>query len=285
MNRKVTLCAYAKLNLYLDIVGKREDGYHELEGVMQAIDLHDRVTVYITDTPGITVTCDNPEVPTDNNSVAYKAAELFIKTSGLDSQNMLPLGVAVDIKQQIPAMAGLGGSSADGAAVLAGLNHLFDNAFSIAELCDMGVQLGADVPFCLTRGTAICRGIGEVLTPLPPIKNVYYVIVKPDYSNSTKELYEAYDLHPKMHNNKLDEFITAIKKGKFSENLHLMYNVFQSENDYKIHEELYSVGAKGTNLTGTGSAVFGVFEDFHNALAAYGKLDFPFKYIACNLSE
>jgi len=285
---ETTILAYAKLNLYLDITGKRADGYHELTGIMHTIDLSDTLHVRITDKMGISIVCDNPDVPADEGNIAYKAAELFFSELTASGIAALP-AVEIDIQKRIPVMAGMGGSSTDGAAVLRALNRLHNNVFSEAQLMKMGGVLGADVPFCLTGGTALISGIGDVLIPITPLEDVYFVIIKPTYANSTAEMFEKYDAQQlnrtdvEIDASRFESLIKSITEKKFYENASLMYNVFQEKEADKIYRELIDVGAKAAIMTGSGSAVFGVFKTFREALTAYGKLDYPFKYIACNV--
>ncbi|MDR0222936.1 MAG: 4-(cytidine 5'-diphospho)-2-C-methyl-D-erythritol kinase [Oscillospiraceae bacterium] len=264
---KITLPAYAKLNLYLDVTGKRADGYHEIESVMRAIDLHDVVTVTVTENGGdgnITVKCDDPSIPVGAENIAYRAAALFMEKSGLSFK------AEIDIRKRIPVMAGLGGSSTDGAAVLTALNRIY-NAFDAAGLSETGAALGADVPFCLTGGTALCKGAGGVITPLPSAARNFYVIIKPDFGISTKRAYEMYDR-------------LAPVSGPVSRDM--PYNAFQAL--YKdgridgICRDLINSGALGASMTGSGSAVFGVFAERAAAENACKKLDYPHKFIACD---
>jgi len=279
MNRQVTLPAPAKLNLFLDIVGKREDGYHEITGVMQSVDLSDTVTVRIYDGVNITVSCDNTDIPADSRNIAHKAATLYMRNSGLR------FWADIDIKKHIPVEAGLGGSSADGAAVLVALNRIF-GVFNSEQLLKLGMEIGADVPFCLTLGTAYVGGAGESVVPLPFIDNAVYLIIKPDYSNNTREMYEKYDAAPaEVNKSGAEGFISAVMSGKFLENAGLMYNVFGDGGSRGICRELISLGAKGAAMTGSGSAVFGVFADYGSAERAAGQMNYPFKYVATAVSK
>ncbi|MDR0197016.1 MAG: 4-(cytidine 5'-diphospho)-2-C-methyl-D-erythritol kinase [Oscillospiraceae bacterium] len=265
MNGAVTLPAYAKLNLYLDIKGKNSDGYHKIESVMREIDLADTVTVRVNDDTGgnaIVVECDNPAIPTDERNTAFRAAALFMEASGRR------FGADIDISKKIPVMAGLGGSSADGAAVLKALNGIY-NVFDDAELLKIGAVLGADVPFCLTGKAAFCEGIGDIITPLPVTEKFFYLIIQPDFKLSTKSAYEMYDRGFRGRG--------PVSRGE-------LYNVFQVLYDDGridgICRALVEKGASGASMTGSGSAVFGVFTERETAVAAYNELDYPFKFIA-----
>jgi 4-diphosphocytidyl-2-C-methyl-D-erythritol kinase len=246
----VTLPARAKLNLYLDIVGKRDDGYHNIVTEMQEIDLADTVTVTLKET-GIRVTCDNPALPTDNRNIAYRAAELF------------HTGSEIHIEKRIPVMAGLGGSSADGAAVLKGLNQLHKR-FTEIELLKIGARLGADVPFCLTGGRAKCEGIGDIITPLPDLPGQFYLIVRSDFCCDTKFAYSLYK--------------PDIKRTKPN----IFQDLYKDERIERICDELLRLGARTASMTGSGSAVFGVFGSYEQAESALNNVNYPFKIITNN---
>lgn len=259
--RALKLRAFAKLNLYLDITGRREDGYHTLETVMQSISLYDEVTVVTCPGDGITLTCSRENIPTDSRNTAYRAAELFMRASGETG------GVLLDIEKNIPSGAGMGGGSADAAAVLRGLNKIFGEPLSERQLLDIAVQVGADVPFCLVGGTKLCRGIGEQMSDFSAAEGVF-VVVKPDFSCPTGEAYKKYDRSPIPPRGGLEGFGAAMPGNYAPE----MYNVFQrlyaDERIEEICRRLVELGARGAMLTGSGSAVFGVFGDIHAAHAA-----------------
>lgn len=262
--RALKLRAFAKLNLYLDITGRREDGYHTLETVMQSISLDDEVTVVACPGDGITLTCSRDDIPTDSRNTAYRAAELFMRASGKN------VGVLLDIEKNIPSGAGMGGGSADAAAVLRGLNKIFGEPLSERQLLDIAVQVGADVPFCLVGGTKLCRGIGEQMSDFPAAEGVF-VVVKPDFGCPTGEAYRKYDSSPITPRGGLERFRAAMPEKYAPE----MYNVFQQlyadERIESICRRLVELGARGAMLTGSGSAVFGVFDDIHAAHAAQGQ--------------
>ena len=180
--------AYAKINISLDVVGKRkEDGYHLLRMIMQNIDLYDEIYVEKRK-EGITIDCNKNYVPTDSRNLAYKAAMLFKEKYNIKE------GVYINIIKNIPVSAGLAGGSTDGAAVLKLMNKLFEINASDEELMEMGLSLGADIPYCIKGGTALCEGVGEKITPLKPFKDKILVLVKPSFGVSTKEVYKAFDL-------------------------------------------------------------------------------------------
>jgi len=167
----IQLNAMAKINLGLDVVRRREDGYHEVKMVMQTINLYDKVSIAVEDTPGITVTTNLSFLPVDENNIVYKAADLLIKEYDIHK------GVRIDLEKHIPVAAGMAGGSTDGAAVLYGMNRLFDLNLSKERLMELGLKLGADVPYCILRGTALSEGIGEVLTRLPGMPACHILIV------------------------------------------------------------------------------------------------------------
>jgi 4-diphosphocytidyl-2-C-methyl-D-erythritol kinase len=255
----VTLPAYAKLNLELDIVGTRADGYHDIVTEMQEISLCDTVTVRLSESLGIRVTCDNPAIPVDNRNIAYRAAEAFFAASECS------FGAEIQIQKQIPLMAGLGGSSTNGAAVLKALNGLQGGIFSRDELIAIGAKLGADVPFALVGGRAKCEGIGEIITVLPALPPQFYVIVQPDFFCETRAAYKLYD--------------SGVTRGHYANIFQKLYNDSRIDG---ICAELVQLGALSASMTGSGSAVFGVFADENTACQALERLQYSFKCIARN---
>lgn len=258
--REISLIANAKLNLYLDITGRREDGYHLIETVMQSIDLADFVTIKLGGL-GVRVSCSDPLIPQDDGNICHKAATAFfdeIKESG---------GAEIRIEKRIPHGAGLGGGSADAAAVLTGLNQLYDSAVDEKRLLELGVKIGADVPFCMAKGTKLCRGIGEEMQDIEPFPKRVFLVVMPDFQCDTRKAYQRYDEAPFTKKGCIEEFLRSGEK--FPEK---MYNVFRElYNDDRISaiiKRLIELGARGASLTGSGAAVFGVFEDMQTAMSA-----------------
>lgn len=259
--KELSFTANAKLNLYLDITGRRGDGYHTLETVMQSIDLADYVTVRRVEGAGITISCSNPLIPTDRRNICHKAAVNYF--AAVDKS----FGVEVAIDKRIPHAAGLGGGSADAAAVLKALNILCDKALSEELLLNVAAKTGADVPFCMTGGTKLCRGIGDELTEIEPFPERVYLVIMPDFLCDTKGAYCEYDKNPLPRRNGLAKFL---KSG--SEFPQKMYNVFRVlyENGKiaEILDKLTVLGAQGAELSGSGAAVFGIFDDVQSASAA-----------------
>ena len=254
LNSMITLIANAKINTFLDITGKRADGYHLLETVMQSVDLADIVTVELTHDDEITVSCSDPTIPEDGGNICYKAADLFFALLGERGST------DIFIDKRIPHGAGLGGGSADAAAVLRGLNELYNKPFDEATLLGLALKTGADVPFCMMGGTKLCRGIGEKMTAEEPYPAKYFLIVKPDFECDTKAAYADYD-------------VTMVQRKERQKNE--LYNIFRMiyKNDElnSIVQTLTEQGAVGAELTGSGSAVFGAFEREREAFAAARK--------------
>ncbi|MDR1754168.1 MAG: 4-(cytidine 5'-diphospho)-2-C-methyl-D-erythritol kinase [Eubacterium sp.] len=257
------LKAYAKINLYLDIIGILPNGFHEIETIMQLISLHDEIKLKIDEAGmGVEILVDKIDIPADERNIAYMAAEAFLSAANKRAK------VVINIKKNIPSGAGLGGGSADGAAILKGLNVYYNNIFGSEKLCEIGSAIGADIPFCIIGGRALCKGKGEIITPLSKGEKQYYIIIKPEFSCSTAEAYKLYDKNPML-----------IKGNSIG-----YYNVFEElYNDsriYDIKSELISAGADNAMMTGSGSAVFGIFYDKKKAEAAFDKLEYKEKYLA-----
>lgn len=266
----MTVIANAKLNLYLDITGRRDDGYHTVDMVMQSISLSDVLDVEITEGSVITLSCDAPHIPSDERNIAYKAAQRYLAAAQISA------GVDIRIQKRIPSGAGMGGGSADAAAVL----YALDRHFGLVpqdKLYDIALSIGADVPFCLAGGTKICRGIGEELSACPEVGNCAFLVVMPDFTCPTGEAYRRFDKAPLTPKNGLAEFVSAIDNGNFADK---MYNTFEllyaEERIERIKSVLLSAGARGAMLTGSGAAVFGVFADEQTALAAARQLPMYF---------
>lgn len=283
---EIKVSAYAKINLFLDITGVLPNGYHSLNNIMQQIELHDEVKITLSDFSDvpdlstekkIKITCDNPEIPTDKRNIAYKAAELFAEETGLSCK------ISIDIKKNIPVMAGLGGSSTDGAAVIKGLNILLGAPLSLDRLEEAGTKLGADVPFCIRGNTAYCKGIGEQMTDIKGLKDCFILIVKPDFSCNTAEAYKMYDKAPVKSAVEPCELLSALEENNFRETGKNLYNVFEAlyRNDgiEKIKNHLLKYKAFGALLSGSGSAVYGLFEKEKDIRLAMSELKYPIKFI------
>lgn len=255
---EIKLKAPAKINLSLDVLGKRPDGYHELATVMQTVGLYDTVTLSDNDSGRVTVSCDAEGVPCDDSNICAKAAYRFF-----DYCRLPVSGVHIDIKKTIPAQAGLAGGSSDGAAVIVGLNQLFHTKLSPREMTDIAARVGADVPFCLAGGTRLCTGIGETMTKLPALHGVDIVICKPDtVSVSTAEAYRLVDALP-PHGCYTDEMVKALYSRDLFMVAATLFNDFelalQIPEVAVIKKKMLSMKAKGAGMSGSGSAVFALF--------------------------
>ena len=280
---KVRAFAPAKINLTLDIVGRREDGYHLLESVMQTVDLCDTVTATYADDENIHLTCDGG-IPCDATNTAYRAATLFRQAVGLS------YGFVITVEKQIPSQAGLAGGSSDAAAVLVALNVLTKAELSTDALCAIGAQIGADVPFCVQGGTVLCTGIGTDLTPLSPMTTCTVVIVKPRGGVSTPEAYRLLDTADYLEHPDTDAMCDAIKQGNLIGVAQHVGNSFERPlnlpHTATIRRQMDRYGAIASALSGSGSAVFGLFENEETAQDAVSALsvDYPQTFLCrpCN---
>ncbi len=260
------LKAYAKINLTLDVTGKRADGFHTLDTVMQSVSLYDRVELHLSRKPGIRARCDKPYIPTDIRNSAVKAARLF-----LDEAGQKEVGVELSLHKKIPSRGGMGGGSADAAAVLFGLQRLLGEPLTQERLMVLAVQVGADVPFCLIGGTRRCTGIGEGIAPAPPMPPCALVICKPPVGMSTPRAYAQLDSMPPAHTRATPRMMEALESGNLALVAKQLYNRFdETQKLMRVREvktAILSAGALGALMTGSGSAVFGVFESMERAKA------------------
>ncbi|SHI44351.1 4-diphosphocytidyl-2-C-methyl-D-erythritol kinase [Clostridium amylolyticum] len=270
--------AYAKINIALDVVGKREDGYHLLKMIMQQIDLYDVITVE-KQGEGISMSCNKKYVPLDKKNLAYKAAELFLNKYSIHS------GVKINIEKNIPVSAGLAGGSTDAATVLILLNKIFNVKATEKELMDLGLQLGADVPYCITGGTALCENIGEVITKLKPFKNHILVVAKPNFGISTKEVYRHLDISKIYKHPRVDEIIKYMEKDDLKSVCSNMKNVLENvtlrkHNELiKIKEKIMDMNALGVLMSGSGPTIFAFYEDMLLAQRCYEKLKMEYNEV------
>lgn len=275
------LKAYSKINLLLDITGIKKNDYHSLFTVMQSVSLYDTITVERNGSNEITVSCDTEGVPTDKSNIVYKCAEKFFEYAGIEKNK----GVHIHIEKNVPFGAGMGGGSGDGAAVLVALNKLYGLNYPDKILCRIGVNVGADIPFCIIGGTALALDTGAVVAPLPDIKDYYIVVVKPEESVSTKEAYAAVDAVEYMKHPKNNIMLELLADGESDEALKYCANVFEQAFDIPgrvdIKDTFNKNGALAACMTGSGSAIYGVFEQEENAekSAKALKTDFEKVYI------
>ena len=262
MIQQIQKKAYAKINLGLDVLRRRPDGYHEVKMIMQTIGLHDDLEIRKTKTPGIQVKTNLYYLPTNENNLVYKAAKLLMDEFQIQD------GVSIQLKKRIPVAAGMAGGSSDGAAVLWGINQMYGLGLSMQALMERGVRLGADVPYCIQRGTALAEGIGEKLSVLPPMPKCTILIAKPGISVSTKFVYEnlhANDLKPEQHPD-VDSMIEAMRQKDLGLLCSRMGNVLETVTipAYPVINEIKRTmidnGAIGSMMSGSGPTVFGIFD-------------------------
>lgn len=270
MKDRIQLKALAKINLGLDVLRRREDGYHEVKMIMQTISLHDDLEIRRIKTPEIQVKTNLYYLPTNENNLVYKAAKLLMDEFDIKE------GVSIQLKKRIPVAAGMAGGSTDGAAVLWGMNQMYGLGLSRQELMERGVKLGADVPYCVQRGTALAEGIGERLSVLPSMPKCTILIAKPGISVSTKFVYEnlhANDLKPEQHPD-VDHMIEAMKEKNLDLLCERMGNVLETVTIptypviQEIKEHMMACGAAGAMMSGSGPTVFGIFHSPVQAKAA-----------------
>jgi len=266
----ISLDAHAKINLSLDVLNKREDGYHNLRMIMQTIQLHDTISIHEIPS-GVEIKCAAPYVPSNSSNIAYKAAEAMINNYKLDA------GVRIEIDKKIPVAAGLAGGSTDAAAVLKGINTLFKLNIEQKELMQIGKAIGADVPYCIMGGTVLAEGIGEKLTPLTSLDNIPILLIKPRIGVSTAWVYKSLDLDKVNNRPNTSMLIDALEKKDIKYIAENMSNVLESVTigKYplieKIKKSLLHKGAIGSMMSGSGPTVFGIFENQEKAMNAFNQ--------------
>lgn len=258
---EISLKALAKINLGLDVVRRREDGYHEVRMIMQTINMYDKLELSKTEEDKITVETNVNFLPTNENNLVYKAADLLKKEFGIKQ------GIHIKLSKFIPVAAGMAGGSSDAAAVLYGMNKMFQLGLTKKQLMERGVKLGADIPYCIMRGTALAEGIGEVLTPLNPAPQCHVLIAKPGISVSTKYVYENLHANELEHHPDIDGMLAAIEANDLYGLASKMENVLETVTikEYPIIEEIKDCmkanGAMNAMMSGSGPTVFGLFDD------------------------
>lgn len=279
---EVKVKAYAKINLMLDIVNRRNDGYHDLFMIMQSVGVYDTVTVTENKSKNISITCNIDNIPLNNKNIAWKAAEAFFQATKKKNK-----GINIDLKKRIPHAAGLAGGSADGAAVIVALNKIYKTELSEAELCEIGVKIGADVPFCITGGTLLAQGIGDVLSKVKPLRKCVILLAKPDFDVNTAFAYKQFDLFGKTHTPDKLGMLCAMQSRDLDAICSKMENVFEQfievPNRINIKEVIKNNNAKGFCMSGSGPTVFGVFENKDDAVKAADELkEFAKDIIICS---
>lgn len=268
----ISLKALAKINLGLDVVRRRDDGYHEVRMIMQTINLFDRLEIIKIKESAIKIHTNLFFLPVNENNLVYKAAKLLIDEFGIQE------GVSVGLTKKIPVAAGMAGGSTDAAAMLFGMNRLFGLGLSKKQLMERGVKIGADVPYCIMRGTALAEGIGDKLSPLPAMVKCPVLIAKPQISVSTKFVYQNLKLDDKTVHPDIDRLIEDIRNKDLKAVSDHMGNVLESVTipNYpvisQIKEQMMDSGAVGSMMSGSGPTVFGLFDDSRTAQLAFGKI-------------
>lgn len=258
--------AYAKVNLTLDVLCKREDGYHDLKSVMQTLSIRDDIEIDVGTGKPWKLLCSKEGVPTDERNLAWKAAKVYC-----DALNKDPNGLEIRITKRIPVEAGLGGGSADAAAVLRALNDYYGNPLSILALAELGAQVGSDVPFCVVGGTAMVEGRGEKLRKLPDMPDCIFVVCKPDFSVSTPELYKKIDevaIPERPDHQAMESALLAGDLEKVAHNLHNVFDPVVTDEHLELNyikSLFHQYGAVGYQMTGSGSAVYAIVSEFEVA--------------------
>lgn len=258
--RELKLKAKAKINLGLDVVRKREDGYHEVRMIMQMINLYDKITLRKKTEPGITVTANLSYLPVNEDNLVYRAAKLLMDEFQVDG------GLEIELQKYIPVAAGMAGGSTDAAAVMVGVNRIFQLGLNKKQLMERGVKIGADVPFCIMRGTALAEGIGEELTPLPAMPHCSLVIAKPKIHVSTKFVYGNLKVGELTEHPDIDGQVQALRENNLEQLVTRMGNVLETVTipAYPVIDEIkhtmMKYGAMGAMMSGSGPTVFGIFE-------------------------
>ena len=275
--------AFAKINLTLDVLGKREDGYHDIKSVMQTISVRDDVEIDVGTGKPWCLKCDKEGIPTDDQNLAWKAAKVY-----LDAVKRDPDGLEIRITKRIPSGAGLGGGSADAAAVLRALNRHYGNPLSLPALAELGAQVGSDVPFCTLCGTAVAEGRGERLRKLPDLPDCFFVICKPEFSVSTPELYRKIDecaIAQRPNHQAMEAAILAGDIGKVAENICNVFDPIVTADHLELNyikSICNSYGSLNQQMTGSGSAIFAILPSFEYCavLCSMLKDNYPQIFIA-----
>ena len=269
---KMELRALGKINLGLDVLGRRENGYHDVRMVMQTVYLYDLITLKKKEEPGIELTTNLSFLPVNENNLAYRAAKLLMDEFGL------PGGLLIRLEKHIPVAAGMAGGSSNAAAVLYGMNRLFSLGLTEKELMERGVTLGADVPYCILRGTVLAEGIGEILTPLPPMPRCQILLAKPPVNVSTRMVYEKLDACQIVNHPDIDGLIRGLQDQDLGKVASSMGNVLEEVTigKYPVIDEIKRImresGALNAMMSGSGPTVFGIYADRAKARAAAARI-------------
>ena len=276
----VVVKAPAKINLCLDILTRLDNGYHSVWMIMQSVGLHDRVTVEKIDSGRIELTCDNDKIPNDYRNIAWKAAIAFFEYTEVENT-----GIKIHIEKKIPFAAGLAGGSADAAAVIVALNRLFETDLSEDDLLQIGIKVGADVPFCIVGGTKLAEDMGQIMAKLPSFSDYKVVIAKPDRGVSTKEAYEAFDSRRNIRHLDRSRILHYSAKGDYEKTFKYLENIFEQLIEVPERVELKDImrehSAEFTLMSGSGPSVYGVFKNEKDALECAEKCKKTAKEVFC----
>lgn len=283
---KITVKAYAKINLMLDILSRLDNGYHDLFMIMQSVGLYDEVTVEKTDSESISISCNISDIPCDEKNIAYKAAAAFFESTDIGN-----CGIDIHIEKKIPHAAGLAGGSADGAAVIVALNKLFAAELSEKDIIKIGAKVGADVPFCALGGTMLAQYTGTVLSHLPDLSEKYVIIVKPDEDVSTGKAYAAFDTTERVRHLDTKGMLLAVINDdwkKISEKVDNVFEQFIEVTDRTVIKGIMRKhGCLCTCMSGSGPSIFGVFDDKSDAEKCLSELkkDFTNSYLCTTVKQ
>lgn len=269
---KMELRALGKINLGLDVLGRRENGYHDVRMVMQTVYLYDLITLEKKEEPGIELATNLSFLPVNENNLAYRAAKLLV------DEFQIREGIRITLEKHIPVAAGMAGGSSNAAAVLYGMNRLFSLGLTEEQLMERGVTLGADVPYCILRGTVLAEGIGEILTPLPPLPRCYILLAKPPVNVSTKMVYEKLDSCQIPAHPDIDGLVDGLKNQDLEKVASSMGNVLEEVTieEYPVIDKIKQVmkenGALNAMMSGSGPTVFGIYRERAKARAAAARI-------------
>ncbi|RKJ41369.1 4-(cytidine 5'-diphospho)-2-C-methyl-D-erythritol kinase [Acutalibacter sp. 1XD8-33] len=264
--------AYGKINLTLDVLGRREDGYHLLDTVMQSVSIWDELEIQHSHEPGVHLQCSRESLPVDSKNTAFRAAKFFLEDQGIQGE-----GVYIFIRKYIPSRSGMGGGSADAAAVLRGLNEMYQKGLSTEKLMEIGARVGADVPFCVLGGAARCTGIGADVAPVSPMPECWLVVCKPPTGMSTPRAYALLDQYPLSSTQATPRMVEALTAGNLRRVAKSVANRFDETIRLApvraLKRAMMEAGALGAMMTGSGSGVYGIFETEQQARWAMRQLD------------
>ena len=264
--------AYGKINLTLDVVGRRKDGYHLLDTIMQSVSIWDELEIQHSHEPGVHLQCNRESLPLDSKNTVYRAAKFFLEDQGLETE-----GIYIFIRKYIPSRSGMGGGSADAAAALRGLNEMYNTGLSTEKLMEIGARVGADVPFCVAGGAARCTGVGADVGPAPFMPECWLVVCKPPTGMSTPRAYSLLDQYPLSSTQATPRMMEALASGNLRKVAKCLANRFDETirltQVRALKRAMGEAGALGAMMTGSGSGVYGIFETEQQARHAMKKLE------------